>query len=146
MRPTVYVSNVINASVESVWRLARDFNALPNWHPMIDASQIEGNLTGDMIGAVRDFTLDGGGRIRERLLTLSDIEHRVGYSIIEAPVPVEDYVAELQFHPITETGGTFGQWRAQFEAPEDQKAELIELVSKIFRSGFKGLADRLSTE
>ncbi len=37
-----HASSVINAPIEKVWARIRDFNGLPNWHPAIARSEIEG--------------------------------------------------------------------------------------------------------
>ena len=64
----VYVSTVVNVRHDRVWARVRDFNGLPNWHPAIAESRIEGGEPADKIGCVRDFTLRNGDRIREKLL------------------------------------------------------------------------------
>ena len=75
-------SSVIDHSVDTVWGKIRDFNDLPGWHPAIADSQIEGGLSSDQVGCIRNFNLkDDGGNIREQLLTLSDKEHTCTYSI-----------------------------------------------------------------
>ena len=70
----VYVSTVVNARNDRVWARVRDFNGLPNWHPAIAESRIEGGEPADKIGCVRDFRLRNGDRIRlsvkERRLTM----------------------------------------------------------------------------
>jgi hypothetical protein len=53
----VYVSTVVNARNDRVWARVRDFNGLPNWHPAIAESRIEGGEPADKIGCVRDFRL-----------------------------------------------------------------------------------------
>ena len=53
--PRVYVSTVVNARNDRVWARVRDFNGLPNWHPAIAESRIEGGEPSDKIGCVRDF-------------------------------------------------------------------------------------------
>ena len=63
----VYVSTVVNARNDRVWARVRDFNGLPNWHPAIAESRIEGGEPADKIGCVRDFRLRNGDRIREKL-------------------------------------------------------------------------------
>ena len=40
----VYRSAIISASADKVWKLVRDFNGLPKWHPAIATSEIEGGL------------------------------------------------------------------------------------------------------
>jgi len=44
----VYRSAIINAPVDKVWKLVRDFNGLPKWHPAIATSEIEGGLPADL--------------------------------------------------------------------------------------------------
>ena len=79
----VYVSTVVNARNDRVWARVRDFNGLPNWHPAIAESRIEGGEPSDKIGCVRDFRLRNGDRIREKLLGLSDYDMFCTYSILE---------------------------------------------------------------
>ena len=67
----VIISSVIDAPVEKVWARIRDFNGLPNWHPRMVESHIEDGLAPDKIGAVRNFTLVSGAKIR-RCRTVSD--------------------------------------------------------------------------
>ena len=95
----VYVSTVVNVRNDRVWARLRDFNGLPNWHPAIAESRIEGGEPADKIGCVRDFTLRNGDRIREKLLGLSDYDMYCTYSILESPMGVENYVATLRLTP-----------------------------------------------
>ena len=83
----VFTSSVIGAPPDQVWARVRDFNGLPSWHPRIRESQIEGGEPSDKIGCVRDFYLQNGDRIRERLLGLSDYDLFCTYSILESPMP-----------------------------------------------------------
>ena len=71
----VYVSSVIDAEADAVWRRVRDFNGLPQWHPGIADSRIENGEPADKVGCVRNFHTRDGGLIRERLLALSDYEY-----------------------------------------------------------------------
>ena len=103
----VYVSTVVNARNDRVWARVRDFNGLPNWHPAIAESRIEGGEPADKIGCVRDFRLRNGDRIREKLLGLSDYDMLCTYSILESPMGVENYVATLRLTPVTDGDQTF---------------------------------------
>ena len=49
----VFISSVIPAPIDSVWAKIRDFNGLPDWHPRMVKSEIEGGLPADRIGCVR---------------------------------------------------------------------------------------------
>ncbi len=98
---SVFVSSVLEAPADRVWARIRDFNGLPRWHPWIADSQIEGGLPADQIGCVRNFRLQNGDRIRERLLGLSDHDLFCTYTILESPMPLENYVATLRLTPVT---------------------------------------------
>ncbi|MDA1052050.1 MAG: SRPBCC family protein [Planctomycetota bacterium] len=138
--PEVYVSAVIDAPLETVWKVLRDFNALPSWHPRVAASRIEDGLTAEAIGCIRNFQLtDGGETIREQLLALSDVEHSCTYSILDAPLPVSDYVATVRLRRVTTTGQTFGEWRARFDTQAGEEDSTVELVKSIFEEGFASI-------
>jgi hypothetical protein len=94
----VYVSSVIDAPADAVWAEIRDFNGLPKWTPFVAESRIEGGMAADTVGCVRHFRLKDGGVIREQLLTLSDYDFQVSYSILKSPMGVDNYVATLESH------------------------------------------------
>src|SRR5579875_1665648 len=96
----VFVSSVVNAPVAKVWDRVRDFNGMPKWHPAIRESRIENGEPSDRVGCVRDFRLQNGDRIREKLLGLSDYDFFCTYEILESPMGVENYVATLRLTPI----------------------------------------------
>ncbi len=136
----VYVSSVIGASAESVWARIRDFNGLPNWHPAIAESRIEGGAPPDQVGCVRAFHTKDGGFIREKLLALSDFDFAVTYSILESPMGVEDYIATIKLTPVTDGGGTFAEWSAEFNCPPEREAELLDFIGNgVFQGGFDAL-------
>jgi hypothetical protein len=136
----VYTSSVIDAPADRVWAAVRDFNALPNWHPGIRDSRIEGNHPSDKIGCVRNFNLKDGGNIRERLLALSDYDFTCTYAILESPMGVSNYVATLKLAPITDGNRTFAEWSAEFDCEPDKAASLAQLVGQgVFQGGFDAL-------
>lgn len=139
----VYTSSVIAAPVDQVWAAIRNFNGLPDWHPAIAESRIEGGAPADQVGCVRAFRLKDGGFIRERLLALSDYDYSCTYSILESPMGVENYVATLKVTPITDGGRSFAEWSAEFDCPEEREAELVDLIGKdVFQGGFDALKRR----
>lgn len=142
--PRVYVSSVIDAPASKVWERIRDFNALPRWHPRIRDSRIENGEPSDRVGCVRDFHLQNGDRIRERLLGLSDYDMFVTYAILESPMPLTDYVATLRLTPVTDGDRTFAEWTAEFECAPEVAAELVEGIGRnVFQAGFDALKRQL---
>ena len=136
----VYVSTVVNVRNDRVWARVRDFNGLPNWHPAIAESRIEGGEPADKIGCVRDFTLRNGDRIREKLLGLSDFDMFCTYSILESPMGVDNYVATLKLTPVTDGNRTFAEWSAEFDTPPGQERKLADSIGQgVFQTGFDSL-------
>jgi len=136
----VYVSSVIDAPVAKVWERVRDFNALPRWHPAIRDSRIENGEPSDRVGCVRDFHLQNGDRIREKLLGLSDYDYFCTYSILESPMPLTGYIATLRLTPVTDGDRTFAEWTAEFDcAPEEEEGLVTGIGTNVFQAGFNAL-------
>jgi hypothetical protein len=136
----VYVSGIIDAPVDKVWAYARDFNGHSEWHPLIAKSDIEDGKPSDQVGCVRNFTVQDGGRLRERLLSFSDMHHQFTYSIIVSPMPIENYVATFALKPITEGNKTFVEWYATFDVGAQDEARIVEQVGRsTFAAGIVAL-------
>lgn len=141
----VYVSSVIPASAAEVWRLVRDFNALPEWTPFVAESRIEQNARADQVGCIRNFRLKDGGVIRERLLALSDYDMSCSYAILESPMGVENYIATLSLTPITDGNATFAEWRADFDCAPDREDALVRQIGQgVFQAAFSALKQRFA--
>lgn len=136
----VFVSSVIPAEAAKVWDRVRDFNALPKWHPRIRDSRIEDALPGDKIGCIRNFHLQNGDQIREKLLGLSDYDMFCTYQILESPMPLTDYMATLRLTPITDGNRTFAEWSAEFECDPKDESDLVNGIgTNVFQGGFDAL-------
>lgn len=141
--PKVYISTVIAAPAAEVWRIVRDFNGLPSWTPFVAESRIEQGAKADQIGCIRNFTLKDGGRIRERLLALSDYDLSCTYTILESPMGVSDYIATLALTPVTDGNATFASWQAEFDCPPEREATLIQQIGQgVFQTAFSALKQR----
>jgi hypothetical protein len=141
----VYVSSVITAPVEKVWARVRDFNALPKWHPRIRESRIENAEPSDRIGAIRNFQLQNGDTIREKLLGLSDYDYFCTYAILESPMPLENYVATLRLTKVTDGDRTFAEWSAEFDCAQQDEDDLVDGIGgNVFQGGFDALKRHFS--
>ena len=140
MLQKVVRSTIIDAPIERVWAVLRDFNSHAEWHDVVESSRIEGNERGDQVGCVRSFTLKDGNRIREQLLTLSDKDYKSTYCIVEATLPLQRYVATLTLKPVTDGRQTFWHWESTFGTPPGRERELRETVAQgVYEAGFVNL-------
>ncbi len=137
-------STILNAPVETVWGLLRDFNGHDSWHPAIATSQIERGRDADSVGCVRRFRLETGEELREQLLTLSDAETTYSYCLLETPIPLFNYVSHVRLIPVTDHDTTFWSWEGRFDVPRGRDAELADMVGTgIYAAGFAAIRDAL---
>jgi NADPH2:quinone reductase len=137
-------SAVIDAPIERVWAVLRDFNSHAAWHPIIAESAIENGEAADQVGCVRNFTLKDGNHLREQLLGLSDEDHVSTYCILDATLPLRRYVATVQLKRVTDGDRTFWHWQSTFDAPRGREREFAELVGKgVYETGFEALRAHL---
>ncbi|UDL92369.1 SRPBCC family protein [Mesorhizobium sp. PAMC28654] len=133
-------STIIDAPIDDVWAILRDFNSHDRWHPAIAFSEIEGGDPVDAVGAVRHFRLADGGELREQLLALSDKDRRLSYCLLEAPLPLMGYVASVRLKPVTDGNATFWEWSSEFQPPAHRRDELVKLVTEgIYQAGFEAV-------
>jgi hypothetical protein len=139
MPNTVYISHVIDAPIEKVWSIMRDFNDMPSYHPGIKKSIIEGDGPSDQVGCVRRLTL-GEGYVRERLLCMDDANYVFTYEIIEGTLPVRGYVAGVRLHRVTNGNRTFAEWWAEFDCAPDREGQLARDIGQgVFQAAFDSL-------
>lgn len=141
--PRVRVSQVVPAPVGRVWKRVRDFGELGNWHPGMSEGRIEDDRPPDQIGVVRTMQAEGA-TFRERLVSMSDLEHFHEYTMIDSPLPLRNYRGRFELIPISEPDHTLIQWSSTFDAPDDQTEELIGLVKDVYRTGLNHLRDEFS--
>src|SRR5260370_35783740 len=132
----VYVSSVIGAPIEQVWDFVRDFNALPKWFPAVTDSHIEGGWRADQVGCIRNFAVQGGQRMREQLLSLSDVSHSWTYKMVERAMPITTYVPTFRLLPITDHNRTFSVGARRFECPRQKECESAAFFDKTYPVGF----------
>jgi hypothetical protein len=146
MPNTVYISDIINAPIEAVWSIMRDFNGMPSYHPGIIRSEMEAGAQGDSIGGVRRLTLGPDAYVREQLLMLDDLAYAFSYKIIEGTLPVRDYVAGVRLSRVTAGSRTFAEWWADFEVTggADRVQWIEQIGNNVFGAGFAAVAARLS--
>src|SRR5215471_919127 len=136
--PKIQESSLIAVPVHRVWEFVRDFNSLPKWFPGVTDSHIEPGVASNQVGCVRNFGLEGGPRIREQLLQLSDQDHVCNYKMIECPLPIANYVATLRLSA-ADGSGTLVEIVSQFDTAPAQEKEMIGMLATTYRGAFEML-------
>ena len=139
-------TTVLDAPIDAVWRILRDFNGHDRWHPIVERSTLEDHRHTDQAGAVRSFTIRSGERVREILLALSDRDRRLRYAIVDSDLPLEEYVAEIHLKPVTDGDRTFWSWSSRFRTPPGEEEALARLVgAEVYEAGFEGVRTALGS-
>ena len=127
----VIMSSKVNVSPERLWDLIGKFNALPDWHPAVERSDLEEG------GSVRRLHLVGGGEIVERLERSSDDEQTYTYSISSSPLPVANYTATIKVTGEGEQANV--QWSSNFEPAGAPESDAVKVIEGIYQAGFDNL-------
>lgn len=127
----VSMSTDLNASADQVWKLIGGFNALPDWHPSVETSE----LTEE--GQTRTLSLAGGGKIVEKLEKVDDGARTYTYSIVDSPLPVTNYSATIKVSG--EGDNSTIEWSSDFEAAGASTDEAMKAIQDIYKAGFDNL-------
>ncbi len=115
-----------------VWGVIGGFNALPDWHPGIEKSELEGG------GTMRRLTVPGVGTIVERLEHSDDDERTYTYSIVEGPLPVSNYISTVRVTEDDDGKGCTVEWSSKFDA-EGPEADALAAIGGVYEAGLENL-------
>ena len=107
------------ATAADVWKKLADFGGLAGWMPGVEKCEVEG----EGLGATRRVAM-GPMTIVERLEAFDDAGRSLSYSIVEGPLPTQNYLATIC---VEETGENrcHVDWSASFDLPDGVAEEQI---------------------
>lgn len=115
--PRVYNSIIVDAPIATVWQRIADFHDF-SWAPsVITTCKKVGDKGSTAVGAQRLLN----DQFLDSLIAYSELDHRIMYSIDDAPSPVSpkeisNYVGDLHLLPLTSESRTFVEWTGSWEA------------------------------
>lgn len=127
----VSMSTNLNVSADQVWKLIGGFNALPDWHPAIEKSE----LTEE--GQTRTLSLAGGGTIVEKLEKVDDGARTYSYSIVDSPLPVANYSSTIKVSG--EGDNSTIEWSSDFDPAGASAEEAMQAIQGVYQAGFDNL-------
>ncbi len=112
-------SAVINAPVDEVWKLLRNFHDM-SWTSAIESVEPVGAARADQVGAKRLLN----GAIHETLLSINELDHVLQYQITDGPSPISKddlkfYYGTVSVLPVTDQNVSYVSWTTRFEAKDD---------------------------
>jgi uncharacterized protein YndB with AHSA1/START domain len=132
----VSVSTTISAPADEVWRLVGGWNALPDWHPAVEKSEIEHG------GDLRHLRLADGTEITERLEKLDRNERTYTYTITSSPLPFTNYRSTIIVRAEGDTSTV--EWSTHFEPLGAPEADVVKSLSDFYQAGFDNLKKLLA--
>ncbi len=130
----VNVTTDLSAPADKVWGIVGGFNALPDWNPVFEGSEL-----GEDGGATtRTLTLaDGGGVVLERLDGTDEAGRSYSYSILTSPLPIADYKSTIR---VLDKGDDCSvEWSSEFTPVGAPEADVVAAIRGVYEAGFENL-------
>lgn len=127
----IKLATTLPVGADQLWDAIGNFNALPDWHPGVEKSELEEG------GTVRRLSLMGGGEIVERLEAKDDADHTYSYSIVSSPLPVINYSGTIKVTP-TEDGKAEVEWSGNFDTPPGAD-DATKIIQDTYQAGLDNL-------
>ena len=128
----VNMKTELDVAADEIWKLIGGFNALPDWHPAVENSELQEE------GNQRTLSLVGGGSIVEKLEKLDDNERVYSYTIIDSQLPVANYKSTIKVVDKGDGKATV-EWSSEFNAEGASEQEAIDVIQGIYQAGFDNL-------
>ena len=142
-RQKVIETVTIAAPASAVWARIKNFDALKDWHPAIEASPAD---KGNAEGSERRLKVKGGGALVETLERYDDAAMRYSYRGKDGgALPVTNYTSTIS---VSGEGNTSTvEWRGAFyrgfpnnDPPPDKNDEAaVKAVTGMYQSGLANL-------
>ena len=107
----ILVQREIAAPLAKVWEVLADFGGVAEWMPGAQSCVQEG----EGVGATRTVSM-GDIRVIERLESLDEAGKSFSYSVIESPMPLENYLATVRVRA-SGSEACKVDWSARFDLP-----------------------------
>jgi mxaD protein len=132
--PKVTMSTPVAMNADALWQAIGSFAAIGDWHPMVEKVDSQG----EQKGSVRTLQLIGGAKLVERLEEVSPTERLYRYSIVESPLPVSNYVAEIRVKDKGD-GSSVVEWSSDFMVNTSNERDVVKTFQEVYQAGLDNL-------
>lgn len=124
----------LNAPAAAVWQTVGDFGAAARYLDAVERCDLKDSRH----GTERVLHLKDGGTVRERLVLASDDDQALRYTIVESPLPVNDYVSTVRVDALDDEHCRV-TWASTFDARDASDDDAQAAIVDIYRMGLDGL-------
>ena len=128
----------VAASADDVWAAIAGFCSIADWHPVIAKCE-ESEKDGEKH---RTLTTGDGGVLLEKLDSMDEGNMSFTYSILEGPLPIENYQSTISVEKNSADKATVS-WTSTFDAAGVTDDEARTLLEGIYRAGLDELGVQL---
>ncbi len=130
--------HVVNAPIEPAWKTLRDFGSLLHWVAGGDRGWLR--ISGEGVGALRDFKLPSVGEVQHRLDLLDDDAKQIVYTLTRGtPLGMLRYSVSIKLFERGELTGM--EWVGEFEPEAGANSDEM---SKRLASAYQDMSERFS--
>ena len=133
--PKVTMSTPVAMNADALWQSIGSFAAIGQWHPMMERVDSDGESK----GSLRTLRLIGGAKLVERLEDVSPTERLYRYSIVESPLPISDYFAEIRVKDNGDGTSTV-EWSSDFNVNTSSERDVVKTVQEVYQAGLDNLS------
>jgi hypothetical protein len=125
----VKVTREVAAPASTVWQTARDFAGITKFLPMFE---LVGTCE-NKVGTLRTLK-QGDAVFIERLEALDDVARLQRYAIVEAPIPIKNYVGEISVQDLGNNRSAI-TWSSTFLVDGAPENEVVSMVTGLYNAG-----------
>ncbi len=129
----------IRMTPAAAWAIVGGFQSLDRWHPAAISSESTG--TGLDKGDIRILTLGDNSTVIEVLENYDNDSMTYSYKIIDSPLPIANYVSQIQVKEYGRRGKAKVIWSSSFDAVGVSDEEAAEIMSGVYVAGLEYLRD-----
>lgn len=130
----VTMSTSVAANADMLWQAVGSFSAIGQWHPLVEVLKSDG----DGKGSTRQLRLANGAVLQERLEEVSPGERLHRYSLLQGPLPIRDYVAEIRVKDNGDGTSTV-EWSSDFTVTQGPEADIAKSIQDLYQAGLDNL-------
>lgn len=123
------------------WDALAAFGRLDVWFPSLATFEVEG----DGVGVHRRMTIEGGGDIVDRLVSLDPGERRLVYNRVKSPFPVSSYTGTVEVFESFD-GSAVVVWTVAFESEPEHGPPVASRLEAGIGAGVAGMAADLAAQ
>jgi uncharacterized protein YndB with AHSA1/START domain len=135
------IARKMNVPAGRAWDALTAFGRLDVWFPSLATCKVEGGG----VGAHRHMTIEGGGEIVDRLVSIDPGKRRLVYNRIKSPFPVSSYIGTVEVFTSFD-GSAVVVWTVDFESEPEHGPPVAARLEASIGAGVAGMAADLAAQ